>query len=79
MGVNVTVNEISDDTISLALHNSDGELVGVARAGSLVEDTGYDRSSIFKIAALLFTVSAAAAALLMKMCFGKGNIGRKND
>lgn len=79
MGVNLTVNEISDDNISLAMHNEDGELIGIAHAGNSVEDTGYDRSGLLKTAAVLFAVSAAAVAVLMKKCFGKGSVGEKND
>jgi len=79
MGVRLTVNEISDDSISLAMHNEDGELIGIAHAGDTVEDTGYDRSGLLKTAALLFALSAAAVAVLMKKCFGKGSVGEKND
>ncbi len=54
--INVSVEEISDDNVSLAMRNEDGELIGMANAGVLVEDTGYDRRGIFAVSAgLIFT------------------------
>ncbi|MBR4626423.1 MAG: hypothetical protein IKO47_01730 [Ruminococcus sp.] len=79
MGMNITIDEISDDSISVAMRNDDGELIGVANAGMIVEDTGYDRSSIFRAAGALFVLAAAGVLLLVKKCFGKERIGEEND
>lgn len=76
LGINITIDEISGDSLSVAMRNDDGELVGVANAGHIVEDTGYDRSSLFYIAGALFSAAGAGIILLMKKCFGKGVCGR---
>ena len=79
MGMNITINEISDDSISVAMRNEDGELIGVANAGAIVADTGYDRSGVFKTAGLLFLAAAAGIFLLIKKCFKKETIGDNNE
>ncbi len=62
MGMNVTVNELTDDNVSIAMRNKDGELLTVVNAGDTVEDTGYDRRGIYITA--LGIVLAAVAALI---------------
>ena len=78
MGMNITINEISDDNVSVALRNENGELIGVANAGNTVEDTGYDRRGIFVKAGLLFLISGAAVYALVKKCFAEDEIGEEN-
>ncbi len=63
--INVSVEEISDDNISLAMRNDEGELIGMANAGTLVEDTGYDRRGIFAVSAVL----VATASILMAVIY----------
>ena len=75
MGMNITVNEISDDSVSIAMRNDKGELIGVATAGNRVEDTGYDRRGIYAVAALIVTAAGAGMIILKKKCFGKDTIG----
>ncbi len=75
MGMNITINEISDNSVSVAMRNKDGELVGVAAAGNRVEDTGYDRRGIYGLAALLVAAAGAGMFLLVRKCFGKETIG----
>ena len=76
MGMNITIDEISDDSISVAMRNNSGELVGVANAGTLVEDTGYDRSFIYATAGTLILSAIAGMMLLIKKCFGKEKSGK---
>ena len=66
MGLNVTVDEISDDSLTLAMRNDRGELVNVSTAGASVEDTGYDRRGILAVAGILIGLSASAVFLLMR-------------
>lgn len=61
--INVSVEEISDDNISLAMRNEEGELVGMANAGTLVEDTGYDRRGIFAFSAALIAFAGVLTSL----------------
>jgi hypothetical protein len=61
------------------MRNEDGELIGVANAGAIVADTGYDRSWVFKTAGLLFLAAAAGVFFLIKKCFRKTTIGDKNE
>ncbi len=79
MGLNVSVNEITDDELSVALRNSEGELVGIASAGVRVEDTGYDRRGIFAGAAALFAAAAAGIVIVMKKAFGKKEVVQSNE
>ena len=73
MGMNITINEISDDSISVAMRNNSGELIGVANAGTIVEDTGYDRTELFITAGILILSAIAGMAVLIGKCFGKGS------
>lgn len=61
--INVSVEEISDDNISLAMRNEEGELIGMANAGILVEDTGYDRRGIFAVSAGLIAFAGLLTSL----------------
>ena len=76
MGMNITVNEISDDSISIAMRNNSGELVGVANAGDIVEDTGYDRTDLFITAGVLILSAIAGMAVLIGKCFRKDSAGK---
>ena len=66
LGLNITVDEISDDSLTIAMRNSDGELVNVSTAGTTVEDTGYDRRGILAIAAAIIAVAIGAMFLLIR-------------
>ena len=66
MGINVTVDEITDDSVTVAMRNDDGELLNVSTAGNAVEDTGYDRRGLLAVSAALIGVGTAAAFLLMR-------------
>ena len=60
MGLNITVDELTDDSLTLAMRNDKGELVNVSTAGANVEDTGYDRRGIFAAAGTLIGLALTA-------------------
>ncbi|MCQ2458739.1 MAG: hypothetical protein MJ081_00040 [Ruminococcus sp.] len=71
MGINLTVEDISDDNLTLSARNEEGTLVGISDAKVKVENTGYDRRGLF--VGILLSVSAAFGALIfvLNKCFGK--------
>lgn len=79
MGMNITIDEISDDSISVAMRNENGELIGVANSGASVADTGYDRSRVFLTAGLLFLAAAAGTVLIIRKCFRKELTEESNE
>ena len=66
MGLNITVDEITDNSLTLAMRNERGELVNVSTAGATVEDTGYDRRWLFAAAGSVIGISVLAVYLLMR-------------
>lgn len=79
MGVSVAINEITDDKLALELRNENGELIGVANAGIIVEDTGYDRSLLVKTSAALFAAAAGVLVLVLHKFRSKEKIGESNE
>ena len=79
MGMNLTVEELTDDSLSVAMRDDSGTLIGVSNAGSLVEDTGYDRRNIFAAAGALFLISAAAALAVIRRSFRKDGNAEPNE
>ncbi len=71
MGVNLTVDEMSDDKISMSMRNKNGELVDVASVGVIVENTGYDYRGIFALSGGLLLLAVGGTWLLVRKCFGK--------
>ncbi|MDE6500466.1 MAG: hypothetical protein K2L10_00030 [Ruminococcus sp.] len=65
-GLNINVEEISADNISLSMRNNDGELVGIANAGVLIEDTGYDRRGICALSAGMIAVAGILLAVVSR-------------
>ncbi len=74
-GLNVNVDEITDENVILSIKNKDGELVAVSSAKETVENTGYDRRGIFAGAAALIFAGTAGMFLLVKKCFKKSENG----
>ena len=66
MGLNITVDEITDDSLTLVMRNDKGELVNVSTAGTTVEDTGYDRRGILAAAGVLICIAITAAYFIMR-------------
>ncbi len=79
MGMNLTVEELTDDSLSIAMRTDEGELIGVTNAGTLVEDTGYDRSGILAAAGAIFFAASASAFLLIRRSFSNKNTGGNNE
>jgi hypothetical protein len=71
MGINVTVDEISDSSVSMSLRNSDGEIIGVTNAGVIVEDTGRDYRKLFAVVGAAFMLAAAGIVFVIRKCFRK--------
>jgi len=72
MGLNITVDELTDDSLTLAMRNDKGELVNISTAGAAVEDTGYDRRGILAAAGLLIGTALTAVYLLIRHMRSEG-------
>ncbi|MDE6781992.1 MAG: hypothetical protein K2J40_11145 [Ruminococcus sp.] len=70
--LNVSIDELSEDNISMSMRNDEGELVGIANVGTLVEDTGYDRRGILGLSAGLIAAAGVLLAAAAK-CFRTGD------
>lgn len=66
MGINITVDEITDDSLTIAMRNDKGELVNVSTAGAKVEDTGYDRRFLFASAFSLIAVGLSSVLCILR-------------
>lgn len=71
LGINLTVDEITDDSLSFQMKNQDGELVGVGSINDTIEKTGYDRRGIFVAAGTFIMTGIAGMFLLIKKCFNR--------
>ena len=69
MGLSLTVDEVTDDSLTLSMRNDEGTLVNVSSAGASVEDTGYDRRGIFAAAAAAFLTALGGLLFLVNRCF----------
>ena len=69
LGVNVTVDEISNDSVSISMRNNKGELVDVASLGVIVEETGYDYRPVYLIAAAMLLAAAGGIWLVLRRFF----------
>lgn len=79
MGLNISIEEVSDDSLELSMRNKSGELVSVSNAITLVEETGYDRRKVFAAAGALFAVSAIGLYILIRKTFNRKRIGEENE
>lgn len=79
MGINVTVDSISDDTISMSMRNDKGELVDIASVGVIVEDTGYDYKGIFALSGAFILAAAGGLWLIIRRCFENAETGAENE
>lgn len=73
MGINITVDELTDDSITLAMRNDNGELINVSKAGVSVEDTGYDRRGIVALACSLICAAVGGVYFLMRRLKEEGS------
>lgn len=66
-GINLTVKDINDNTVKLALHDDKGTLIGQSTIGSdIVENTGYDRRWVFAAAGGLFVIAIAGIIIVSR-------------
>ncbi len=79
MGLEMTVDEMTDDEMQFSIHNTDGELVGVSSMGVIVEDTGYDRRGIVAAACGLFLIAFAGIAFVVHKCFRRPSAGESDE
>lgn len=66
-GINLTVKDINDNTVKLALHDDNGVLIGQSSIGSnIVENTGYDRHWVYAAAGGLFIIALAGIIIVSR-------------
>lgn len=75
MGLNITVDELTEDNLQLSMRDENGQLVAIGSAGDIVADTGYDRRMLFAAAAGLIAVGGTGVYILAKKCFRKDENG----
>ncbi len=73
MGLNVSVDEISNDNLSYSMKNDSGEIVAVASVRETVENTGYDRRGIFAVAGAFVMTGIVGLFMLVKNCLKAEN------
>lgn len=79
LDMNITINEISEDSVSVAMRdNNSGELLAVANAGAVVEETGYDRRGVLTLSAALILGAFAGLGILLRKCF-RPKTGEENE
>lgn len=71
VGLNITVDEITDNSLSFQMKNQDGELIGAASINDTIEATGYDRRGIIATAGALIMAGLGGMFVLIKKCFRK--------
>lgn len=73
MGLNVSVDEISNENLSYSMKNENGEIVAVASVKENVENTGYDRRGLFAVAGAFVMTGIAGLFMLVKKCLKAEN------
>ncbi len=71
MGLVVTVDEVTDDSLTVSMRNDEGTLVNRSSAGITVLDTGYDRRGIFAIIGAAILAAIGGIIFVAHKCFGK--------
>ena len=61
------------------VYDKDGNLLGTANAGVIVEDTGYDRSFIIKTAAALFALAAGVLSVVLFKFNSRRKVGVSDE
>lgn len=75
MGVQITVDEFSDESISMSMRNNDGDLIDVASIGIIIEDTGYNYHLHYAVSGILILAAAGGIWLVIRKCFSKEESG----
>lgn len=79
MGMNLTIDELTNDKLSISIRDKSGNLVGVADAGITVEDTGYDYRKLFAVSGTLLAAAVCGLTFAVRKCFGKKKTGAENE
>lgn len=66
MGLNMTVDNIDGDNISVSVRNNDGVLVDQSGLGATVEDTGYDYRMLFALVSVGIAFSSFGIYLIFR-------------
>lgn len=71
MGMSLTVDELTDDNLTMSMRDENGKLVAVGSVKDKVADTGYDRRGILALASALVLIGSAGTAVMAKKCFSQ--------
>lgn len=71
MGLNITIDEISGDSLTVSMRNEKGELINRTSSGTVVENTGYNRTPIFAAAGAMILAALGTLFFLMRYSFRK--------
>lgn len=75
LGINLTVDEMTGDSINYSIRDKDGKLIGKSAIGLVVDDTGIDYTKLIAGAFFLFIMSSYGIAVLWKYQKCCQNIG----
>lgn len=79
MGLTVTVDEITADSLALSTRNSDGQLVSISNTKAVVEDTGYDRRWLFALIGCSLAAAVTGLVFVIRNFFGKDETAEKHE
>lgn len=79
-GIQMTIDDVSDDTVKLTMLNNDGEVIGKSSLGKdVVENTGYDRRWVYCTAGGLFLGALAATIFVIRRSKVKENTANEKN
>lgn len=79
-GIQMTIDDITEDTVKLTMLNTDGEVIGKSSIGKdVVEDTGYDRRWVYCTAGGLFVAALAAVMFVIRRSIVKENTANEKN
>ncbi|MDE5764967.1 MAG: hypothetical protein K2I00_08395 [Ruminococcus sp.] len=73
MGMSLTIDELTDDNLTMSMRDENGKLVAVGSVKDKVADTGYDRRGILALAAALVLIGLSGTVVIAKKCFSQGS------
>ena len=75
LGVNVTIDEITDDNFSMEMRDNEGNLIDKGSLGAVVEDTGISYRKLYLISASCIAAAAAGIFFVFRKYFSKKKAG----
>lgn len=79
-GVQLTIDDITEDTVKLTMLNNDGKVIGKSSLGKdVVENTGYDRRWVYCTAGGLFVAALAAVMFVIRRSIVKENTANEKN